>query len=69
MTLNIIPPRSIPLKTGVATVRSDVVGYLREQGKIPADSDLLLLTAHALALFLPGQQPLVELFGIVVPTQ
>ncbi len=37
VTLNIIPPRSIPLETGVAQVRSDVVAYLRDRGEIPAD--------------------------------
>ena len=37
VTLNIIPPRSVPLETGVARVHSEVVGYLREQGKIPVD--------------------------------
>ena len=37
VTLNIIPPRSVPLETGVARVHSEVVGYLREQGMIPVD--------------------------------
>jgi multidrug efflux pump subunit AcrB len=37
VTLNIIPPRSVALETGVARVHSEVVGYLREQGEIPVD--------------------------------
>ena len=35
VTLNIIPPRDVPLETGVERVRSDLVDYLREQGRIP----------------------------------
>ncbi|MEM8660188.1 MAG: efflux RND transporter permease subunit [Pseudomonadota bacterium] len=37
VTLNVIPPRSIALETGVERVQADVVDYLREQGAIPAD--------------------------------
>jgi len=37
VTLNIIPPRSIALETGVARVRSEVVEYLRARGQIPAN--------------------------------
>jgi len=37
VTLNIIPPRSIPLETGVAQVREQVVQYLRERGEIPSN--------------------------------
>ncbi len=40
VTLNIIPPRSVPLETGVEQVRSEVVGYLRERGQIPAGVNL-----------------------------
>ena len=40
VTLNIIPPRSVPLEKGVDIVRTDVVAYLREQGAIPADVNL-----------------------------
>jgi multidrug efflux pump subunit AcrB len=36
VTLNIIPPRSVPLETGVALVRQEVVSHLRERGEIPA---------------------------------
>ncbi len=35
VTLNIIPPRSIPLETAVEMVRRDVVGHLRDTGAIP----------------------------------
>ncbi|MEM6300608.1 MAG: efflux RND transporter permease subunit [Pseudomonadota bacterium] len=35
VTLNIVPPRSIPLETGVAMVREDLVAYLRESGQLP----------------------------------
>ena len=36
VTLNIIPPRSVALETGVRTVREQVIGALREEGAIPA---------------------------------
>ncbi|MBN7795994.1 efflux RND transporter permease subunit [Parahaliea mediterranea] len=36
VTLNIIPPRSIPLEVGVARVRQELVQYLRERGEIPS---------------------------------
>ena len=42
VTLNIIPPREIPLETGVARVRSEVVDYLRERGAIPADVNVAI---------------------------
>ena len=42
VTLNVIPPRSVPLETGVAEVRENVVHYLREQGKIPAGVNILI---------------------------
>jgi multidrug efflux pump subunit AcrB len=42
VTLNIIPPRSIPLETGVAMVKEEVVGHLRERGEIPATVNLLI---------------------------
>lgn len=35
VTLNIIPPRSVALETGVERVREDVVGYLQENGQVP----------------------------------
>jgi len=37
VTLNIIPPRSVALETGVDLVRTDVVGWLRQRGDIPSD--------------------------------
>ena len=42
VTLNIIPPREIPLETGVARVRSEVVDYLRERGAIPAEVNVTI---------------------------
>ncbi len=42
VTLNIIPPRNIPLETGVEMVREQVVEYLRERGAIPSDINITL---------------------------
>jgi multidrug efflux pump subunit AcrB len=42
VTLNIIPPREIPLETGVAQVRTEVVDYLRQRGEIPADVNVAI---------------------------
>ena len=42
VTLNIIPPRSVPLETGVALVREELVNYLRERGDIPAGVDIAI---------------------------
>ncbi len=58
VTLNIIPPRDIPLETGVQRVSQDVVAALREEGRIPAEvtldisgaSDQLQATREALSL-------------------
>jgi multidrug efflux pump subunit AcrB len=58
VTLNVIPPRSIPLETGVEIVRRDVVQALQESGEIPADvsirisgaADQLDATREALAV-------------------
>ncbi len=36
VTLNIIPPRSVPLETGVQMVRDELVEYMRQRGEIPA---------------------------------
>ena len=36
VTLNVIPPESIALETGVATMRRDVIAHLRQTGAIPA---------------------------------
>jgi len=42
VTLNIIPPRSVPLETGVEMVRRDVVRYLREAGEIPSSVSVVI---------------------------
>ena len=42
VSLNIIPPRSIALETGVKTVREELVNYLREKGEIPANVDVVI---------------------------
>lgn len=36
VTLNIIPPRSVALETGVERVRNDVVAHLQNSGQVPA---------------------------------
>ncbi|GGD49033.1 efflux RND transporter permease subunit [Lacimicrobium alkaliphilum] len=36
VTLNIIPPRSVALETGVARVREELVEHLRQSGQVPA---------------------------------
>lgn len=56
VTLNIIPPESVALETGVEIVRRDVVDYLRDAGAIPSNiamsisgaSDQLQATREAL---------------------
>ena len=40
VTLNIIPPDTVALETGVEIVRQDVVEYLRESGAIPSNINL-----------------------------
>lgn len=40
VTVNIIPPRSVPLEAGVETVRRDVVQALQAQGAVPAGVSL-----------------------------
>ncbi|WP_231757118.1 efflux RND transporter permease subunit [Microbulbifer elongatus] len=35
VTLNIIPPRSVALETGVEAVRTELVQYLRDNGQVP----------------------------------
>jgi multidrug efflux pump subunit AcrB len=42
VTLNIIPPRSIALETGVEKVREELVAYLLDKGEIPANVDVVL---------------------------
>jgi multidrug efflux pump subunit AcrB len=42
VTLNIIPPRSVALETGVAIVKEDLVKFLRDNGQIPAHVDVVI---------------------------
>jgi multidrug efflux pump subunit AcrB len=42
VTLNIIPPRSVPLETGVALVREEVVAHLRARGEVPAGVGMVI---------------------------
>ncbi|MEP6390072.1 MAG: efflux RND transporter permease subunit [Halioglobus sp.] len=42
VTLNIIPPRSVALETGVQRVREDLVQYLRDQGDLPVGVDIAI---------------------------
>ena len=57
VTLNIIPPRSVPLETALGEVQTEVVDWLRREGHLPPDvsldisgaSDQLMETRSALA--------------------
>jgi len=57
VTLNIIPPRSVPLETGVEIVQTQLIDYLNAQGVVPAGitldisgaSDRLTATQEALS--------------------
>jgi len=57
VTLNIIPPRSVPLETALGEVQTEVVDWLRREGHLPPDvsldisgaSDQLMETRAALA--------------------
>ncbi len=40
VTLNVIPPQSVALETGVEIVRKEVLGYLRDTGAIPASVNI-----------------------------
>ncbi|MAT92403.1 MAG: acriflavin resistance protein [Halioglobus sp.] len=42
VTLNVIPPRSVALESGVQIVREELVEYLRERGDIPARVDVVI---------------------------
>ena len=74
VTLNIIPPASIPLEVGVEIVRNDVVAYLRETGGLPASvnvvisgaSDQLDATKAALAANLPVALIIVFLLLVAI---
>ncbi len=57
VTLNVIPPRSVPLESGVEIVQTELIDYLKAQGAIPAGitmdisgaSDRLTATQDALS--------------------
>jgi multidrug efflux pump subunit AcrB len=74
VTLNIIPPTSVPLETGVAIVREDVIDYLRASGGIPADvsveisgaSDQLDATKAALVANYPVALVIVFLLLVAI---
>jgi multidrug efflux pump subunit AcrB len=74
VTLNIIPPPSVPLETGVERVRDDVVGYLREGGQVPVTinidisgaSDQLDATKAALAANYPVALVIVYLLLVAI---
>ena len=74
VTLNIIPPASIPLEVGVEIVRNDVVAYLRESGALPASvnvdisgaGDQLDATKAALAANLPVALIIVFLLLVAI---
>jgi multidrug efflux pump subunit AcrB len=74
VTLNVIPPPSVPLETGVGIVREDVISYLRANGGIPADvsveisgaSDQLDATKAALAANYPVALVIVFLLLVAI---
>jgi multidrug efflux pump subunit AcrB len=74
VTLNIIPPTSIPLEVGVEIVRNDVVAYLRDSGALPGTvnvdisgaSDQLDATKAALAANLPVALIIVFLLLVAI---
>ena len=74
VTLNIIPPASVPLEQGVEIVRNDVVNHLRESGAYPASinvdisgaSDQLDATKAALAANLPVALIIVYLLLVAI---
>lgn len=74
VTLNIIPPASVPLETGVERVRNDVVGFLRDSGQVPVTinidisgaSDQLDATKAALAANYPVALVIVYLLLVAI---
>ena len=74
VTLNSIPPASIPLEKGVEIVRNDVVAYLRDTGAYPGSvnidisgaSDQLDATKAALAANLPVALLIVYLLLVAI---
>jgi multidrug efflux pump subunit AcrB len=74
VTLNIIPPSSVPLETGVGIVREDVIGALISSGAMPAGvtvtisgaSDQLDATKAALAANYPVALIIVFLLLVAI---
>jgi len=74
VTLNIIPPTSVPLETGVGIVREDVIGALISSGELPAGitvsisgaSDQLDATKAALAANYPVALIIVFLLLVAI---
>jgi len=74
VTLNVIPPESVPLESGVEVVENDVIGYLRANGEIPVSvsvdisgaSDQLDATRAALAANYPVALVIVFLLLVAI---
>ncbi|MEM1176087.1 MAG: efflux RND transporter permease subunit [Pseudomonadota bacterium] len=74
VTLNIIPPQSIPLEQGVDIVQQDVIGALRQSGGLPASvsveisgaSDQLDATKAALAANYPVALVIIFLLLVAI---
>jgi len=74
VTLNVIPPESVPLESGVEIVENDVIGYLRANGAIPVSvsvdisgaSDQLDATRAALAANYPVALVIVFLLLVAI---
>lgn len=74
VTLNVIPPPSVPLESGVAIVRDDVIGFLRDSGQLPAGvvidisgaSDQLDATKAALAANYPVALVIIFLLLVAI---
>jgi multidrug efflux pump subunit AcrB len=74
VTLNIIPPASIPLETGVGIVREEIIAAMRTSGEIPAEvsvdisgaSDQLDATKAALAANYPVALIIVYLLLVAI---
>ena len=74
VTLNIIPPKTVPLEQGVEIVRRDVVAHLRDSGELPASvnidisgaSDQLDATKAALAANYPVALVIIFLLLVAI---
>jgi len=74
VTLNIIPPKTVPLEEGVEIVRRDVVGYLRNTGALPVSvnvnisgaSDQLDATKTALSTNYPVALVIIFLLLVAI---